>query len=180
MYTNLNDIANIVLFHKACAKEHGNGSVGALGWTNDEAQLARFAALSGIGDMNNKTVLDVGCGHGDLAPYLHNQFTGCQYTGVDQAPVFLDVAMKRYGQIRNTTFLFADFWSAVLPKADYVLASGALSYRNSNDRFLFDMIDKLFATSNIGLAFNLLSYLDNEDGLLRTYQAKKYWIIATP
>lgn len=166
---DLKDIASIVLFHKSAAKRHGSGSAGALGWATQEAQFARFAVMADIGDMKDKTVLDVGCGHGDLAPFLQNLYPTCKYIGIDQAPAFLDIAIERYGPLPNTSFMLADFWTANLPQADYVLASGALSYRNSYPRFLYDMIAKLFKSCNIGLAFNLLSHLDSNDGLLLFY-----------
>ncbi len=166
---SLIDTAKLVLFYKALALKSGGGTVEALGWTSAETQQIRFAVLAEIADLRGKEVLDAGCGHGDLAPFLFEKYGELKYVGVEQSPAFLDVAISRYFSLQNVTFQLGNFWSSTLPQADYVLASGSLSYRHSDGQFLYQMIEKLFAASRIGLAFNLLSELAADDGFHNSY-----------
>src|SRR4051812_44437082 len=99
----LNAIA-IHTFHANCIYKYGKGTLGALGWKDQEGQQARFKLLCSIADLNNSSVLDTGCGHGDLRGYLEKQFSGTRYIGIDQESVFLDAAIEKYGMLPNTSF----------------------------------------------------------------------------
>jgi SAM-dependent methyltransferase len=166
---HLLDTAAIVRFHKLRIEEHGAGSVEALGWASPEGQQARFAALAQIGDLTHCSVLDVGCGHADLYPFLQQRFAGLRYCGIEQLPELLDVAQARYGDDRHVTLGGGDFLRASLPPADYVLASGALSYRHRNPEFIYQAIEKLYGSCRLGMGFNLLSQLPASGGLLAAY-----------
>lgn len=136
-----------------------------------EGQQARFRILSGIADLNSYSVLDAGCGHGDLREFLGRLYPDVKYYGVDQIPAILSVAVSRYGHLANTWFYQGDFSTSSLPEVDYILACGALSYRNSDSQFVLKMIKKLFFGCRLGFAFNLLSKTDFDDGLLTAYSA---------
>jgi trans-aconitate methyltransferase len=151
-------------------KENGEGTVRALGYRHNDEQLLRFAMLAGIGDMNGHSVLDVGCGHGDLRGYLDERYPRLSYTGIDQSEAFLAVAARRYAHLPETTFYLGDFCNAGLPQADYVLVSGSLNYHNSDPGFIYNIITKLYQTSRIALGFNLLSKID-PGGILVAYDA---------
>ncbi len=151
----------------------GEGTNSALGWKDDHSQLCRFEILSQIGDMNDLSILDVGCGHGDLRGFLGKKYADFRYAGIDQMEEFLDVAVARYGNLPATTFYLGDCWIAELPHMDYVLACGLLAYRNSDPRFIYKMIDKLFATCRLGLGFNLLKKVNDPEGILVNYDAQE-------
>ncbi|MES2004829.1 MAG: class I SAM-dependent methyltransferase [Bacteroidota bacterium] len=167
---NLLDTAAIFRFHKEQIKEYGSGTIGALGWTSAEAQLVRFKILSQIADLNHQSVLDVGCGHGDLRVYLGNLYPELRYFGVEQIPELLDKAIEKYADIPETLFFQGDFTASELPTTDYVLICGSLNYRNSDPLFVLRMIEKLFNTCRKGMGFNLLSNVDPPDGLLTAYK----------
>jgi SAM-dependent methyltransferase len=169
---NIIDKAVMNSYHDMRVKEFGKGTVEALGWLDKTSQSVRFSMLADIGDMNNRSVLDVGCGHGDLRGYLGAQYPSLHYTGIDQARSFLAVAAERY-QLPNTTFLMCDFFNAELPPADYVLLSGSLNYRSSDPDFIYKMIAKLFNASQIACGFNLLSYINDPGGILVAYNIDK-------
>ena len=42
--------------------------IGIMGYGSELSQDLRFNALFKVGDMNGKTILDIGCGRGDFAP----------------------------------------------------------------------------------------------------------------
>jgi SAM-dependent methyltransferase len=151
---------------------HGRESSFALGWRNWEDQEVRFKALSGIADMSNCSVLDAGCGYGDLLPYLSLKYSDIHYTGIDQIDDFLAEAMRRYGNLPQNSFLKGDFMTMNLPTADFVLASGSLNYRSSDPDFIFKAITKLYRACHRGLTFNLLKHM-MPDGLLVAYDPAK-------
>jgi len=171
---NMNIIDKAVMnsYHNMRVKEFGEGTVEALGWLDKTSQLSRFAMLAGIGDLNNHSILDVGCGYGDLRGYLGERYPSLHYAGIDQAGPFLAVAAERY-QLPNTTFLMGDFFNAELPTADYVLLSGSLNYRSSDPDFIYKMITKLFNASQIACGFNLLSKINDPGGILVAYDIDK-------
>ena len=164
------DTAAIVRYHRLRVQEHGAGSVAALGWSSPEGQQARFAALARIADLTSCSVLDVGCGHADLYPFLQQRFAGVRYCGIEQLPELLDVAQARYGTDRHVTLGQGDFLRASLPPADYVLACGALSYQHRNPEFICQAIEKLYDASRLGLGFNLLGRTPGPNGLLMAYE----------
>jgi len=167
---NLIDSITLRHFHKTCIKIAGAGTVDALGWQNQNSQQVRFGMLAGMSDMGGCSVLDAGCGHGDLCVYLHNKYPHVQYTGIDIMQEFLAVAGERCAHLPNTSFIHGDFFTTALPAVDYVLASGSLSYRNTKPRFVFRAITKLFATSRVAFGFNLLRSVKGGPGLIATYQ----------
>jgi SAM-dependent methyltransferase len=159
----------INLFHNDRIKDFGPGAVESLGWPNTEHQLARFEILSGIADLNNLEVLDAGCGYGDLYPYLRKKFPRINYIGIEQNASFLDIALERYSKDTQAKFLSGDFTNAEPGAVDYILCSGALSYKNNEPDFIKQHIKKLFGACRRGLGFNLLSKVKNPDGILVAY-----------
>jgi SAM-dependent methyltransferase len=151
------DTAAVFRFHRGRIREYGAGSPGALGW-HPVGQQARFKVLAQIGDLSHCSVLDVGCGYADLYPFLKQRFAGVQYHGIEHMPELLDVAQERYFHAVGITLRLGDFLREPLPLSDYVLASGALSYRHRDPRFVHQAIERLFASCRLGLGFNLLSW----------------------
>jgi SAM-dependent methyltransferase len=162
------DTAAVFKYHRARIQEFGTGSAGALGW-HPEGQQVRFGVLAQIGDLAHRSVLDVGCGYADLYPYLRQRFVGVQYVGIEQMAELLDVARARYLHAPNITLRRDDFLRAPLPRHDYVLASGALNYRQRHPRFIYQAIEKLFASCQLGLGFNLLSQAQPSGSSLLAY-----------
>lgn len=167
------DRSMIYRYHHERMEKFGAGTTRALGWKTEANQQKRFEVLSQIGDMNGLSVLDVGCGHGDLRGFLHQKYPDLRYAGIDQMEEFLDVAIERYGSLPETAFYLGDIWTAELPNMDYVLACGLLSYRNSQTGFIYRMIEKLFSSARLGLGFNLLKKVDHPGGLLVAYDPEK-------
>ncbi len=163
------DRSMIYRFHRERIEMFGEGTSAALGWKEEQSQASRFEVLSQIGDMNGLSVLDAGCGHGDLRGFLAGKYPDLRYAGIDQMEEFLDVATERYGDFPNTTFYLGDCWTAELPNMDYVLACGLLAYRNSKPDFVYRMIDKLFISCRLGLGFNLLKNVHDPEGILVNY-----------
>lgn len=110
------------------------------------------------------SVLDIGCGRGDLYGFLKELYPDhiFGYTGIDHNPVMCNLAREKYGlELFNNSFE-----NAKLNNHDWVVASGFFTQRrcNSEDddlRKMFDDIEKMYNIANHTVAFNLLSPINN-------------------
>ena len=62
--------ATIIHYHRHLLEKHSVNGVKSLGWKNDESQIKRFEAFTKVGNLEGSSVLDLGCGIGDLKAYL--------------------------------------------------------------------------------------------------------------
>jgi SAM-dependent methyltransferase len=102
-----------------------------LGWDKGK-QPQRFAALTQLLPLERlDSVLDVGCGFGDLYPYLCAQGFAGRYTGVDFVPELLEVGREAYP---GAEFISADFGELDdKDRYDIVVASGIFNARLSGE-----------------------------------------------
>jgi len=145
--------ARMLTYHR---RRLGQPPLKELGWRNAQSQALRFDALCRWGDLSDKIVLDLGCGHGDLKPYLDARFSGVKYLGLDLMPEFVDEGRRRHGHLPDTHFLHADFLTTGLPEVDVVLACGSLNYKTENVLHPEQAIAKMWEIARFGVAFNLL------------------------
>ncbi len=147
------------------------------GW-NDGNQLYNFQALTRIEEMtgiplNGKSVLDVGCGTGDLSIFLREKGIS-HYVGIDIYEPSLKQARKNYP---DETFINGDLLRLELNHTfDYAFCSGALTIKLSvnNYDFLEAMIRKMWEMTSVGLTFNVLTDKDPEpDSDLFFYNPEK-------
>lgn len=171
---NLIEKATIIHYHRHRIDTYQSGTVKALGWKREESQLKRFEVLSQVGDLSGCSVLDVGCGYGDLKNFLDKRFENLTYIGIDQMPEFIATARERYQDSPDTYFYQTDFTTVTFPQFEYVLASGALGYRCNNPDFYLDMIKKMYETATQAVAFNMLDAARfQEDELLVGHDCEK-------
>jgi len=139
-----------------------------VGWSSEFSKNIRFEVLCRIGNLNNRSILDVGCGFGDLYTLLARHYHSFSYQGVDINPNMIEAARVRYPEV---LFLTMDFGEYQGQKFDYVLASGALSFKVSDYKHLyFGYIEKMFALANLGVAFNMLNAdYHRDDDTFATY-----------
>lgn len=74
--------------------EHGNSNK-SVGYSK-EGHKARFDVLSGLLDLNNKSILEVGCGLGHYLQYLQKKYKKFKYTGFDINENFIKECWKKY------------------------------------------------------------------------------------
>lgn len=105
------------------------------------------------------SILDVGCGTGDIVKYLPDDV---RYTGVDIYKPALELARKRY-KTPEHRFLYKNILTSVFKrKYDFVFSSGALSLNlkpinKSNYEFLKKAVSKMWNLCKYGVAFNILT-----------------------
>ena len=146
--------------------KHGD-SVTAVKSRNQKQQFMRFEHLMGcLNIKKNESLLDVGCGLGDLAKYLKDNKIECDYLGVDFLDSFIQTASKKYKNHSRTKFLKLDIDKDLFPKNyDWLVLSGLLNDKDINsDKFMTKIITKMFKASRKGIVFNSLTkYVDYED-----------------
>jgi len=65
----------------------------------DDDQELRFKVLCDIADLSGSSVCDVGCGFGDLLPYLRTHFADITYTGIDISPSLVHKARELHPEV---------------------------------------------------------------------------------
>lgn len=128
----------------------------SLCWHQKGAAHQRFRQFWAEIDFNGKSVLDVGCGFGEMAKFLHKRYVGVSYTGVDIVPEFIEEAKKLYPFYE---FSVRDYFSnPIAQKFDIVLASGVLNsnvgdnmaWREKNIKVMFEHTRKVLAFNMLG------------------------------
>jgi SAM-dependent methyltransferase len=129
----------------------------SLGIGSRESQEVRFDVLTQIGDLQNASVLDVGCGFGDLRAFLKKKGIVVRYTGLDLQPAFIEEARRRHP---GGEFFCADVERFDPPQPpDYVLISGTFNvkFREDQEAWVFRILHRLFGLAQRGVGINMLS-----------------------
>jgi SAM-dependent methyltransferase len=125
---NSHDIRSI--FDAASAK-HDESWRASL-YLTEEQQYASFSIMSGVVHPYT-SVLDIGCGHGDLGATLKMRMGGLAYTGVDLSGEAICKATKKDQARRlpepKPKFVLGDFFELDLQQADVVTALGTFNLR---------------------------------------------------
>jgi SAM-dependent methyltransferase len=133
-----------------------------LGFSSNRSQQVRFAALCDIGDLSGCSVLDVGCGRGDLFGYLGEQGVAVDYHGVDIHPGLIELATKTWPAAR---FSVRDVLEGVGAgeagaEVDFVIASGVFGLApNGDPEFIDAMLARMMTLARRGVSVNFLSAL---------------------
>ncbi len=135
-----------------------------VGWGKETDQILRFEVLFRGLDIKGKTILDVGCGLGDLVPFLNEKTNGdFTYVGIDIADKLIEDAGKKFGN-EKIKFITGDVFSVSVSNIDIAVLSGALSYKTEGiENYAYETIKKMYEISNEAAALNFLSkYVDFE------------------
>lgn len=160
--------SRIKYYHQQMIALFGEDSSLAQGWREHSDQQIRFEVLSQIGNLNEHSVLDAGCGYADLYPFLKERYPRLQYYyGIEQLSQLADKAKWQYRTHTDVHIEQGDFMKN-LPLCDYVLASGSLNYGSKKNDFIFKAIKQLYDSCNIALGFNLLRSVKGT-GILAVY-----------
>lgn len=152
---NLNKIKN---FYNEKYNLYGN-SIESIGWSNKKDQYLRFEKLISNFNIRNKTILDVGCGFGDLFKYLNqnNNNLKFKYIGIDISDKIIENAKKKIKK-PNVSFYNCDLLNFTNRKIDYSISSGALTF-NFKDSYAYTkrIIKKMYEISDISCSINFMS-----------------------
>jgi SAM-dependent methyltransferase len=133
---------------------HGDGP--AATQNSPEGQLFRFERIAQVADLRGRSVLDLGCGLGDLYPFLRQRFGAVDYTGIDVVPEMVEKAAAAHPEAR---FLHRDVLvEGIEGTYDYVLLCGVFNNDIAEPTaFLKAMTEVAFEHCRSGIAFNFIS-----------------------
>lgn len=143
-------------------------------WRSEGSQWKRFELMvipfyADIFSNTNISVVDVGCGQGDLLGYLIDGGFEGKYFGVDVSPEMIQIAEQRietdFKELKQRpVFRCKDFMTVDINEKshDFVFASGIWNMHVWNSEGLATLyaqktITKMFQISKNGIAFNMLS-----------------------
>jgi SAM-dependent methyltransferase len=127
-----------------------------VGWRTRQNQELRFRTLAGIGDLQNKKILDLGCGLGCFYGFLKDRGWQGEYTGIDILGMMVRSARKRFPEAR---FEKRDvLLHPPSEKWDYVFVNGVFNHKvRDNWAWIEQMVGQGLASAREGMAFSLLN-----------------------
>lgn len=141
----------------------GRENYDVVDWSSRHAQQVRFEVLARCVPPAGKSLLDVGCGLGDLLTFLNDRGLEVDYCGVDLLERMVVAARRQHP---GACFVCADVFSPPrggLPQPlgdaafDIVFCSGALNLKLDNNReFLPRAVSRMLDLSRRHVVFNLL------------------------
>ena len=137
-------------------------------YSSKESQFKRFEILLAIAE-EITSIIDVGCGLGDLLEFLLNKKYVGKYLGLDFVNEFIEFTNVKYKDTANVIFKPFDLTKDELPRTyDYIILSGVFNNKSeNNEEFMFNSIRKMFEACRKGIAFNAMStYVDYMDEYL--------------
>jgi cyclopropane fatty-acyl-phospholipid synthase-like methyltransferase len=131
-------------FYKQAIDSFGLQDVRSLHWNSKNNQKVRFRSLSRMGNFSHKTLLDLGCGRGDLLEYLKSiKQEPSKYLGVDFMEEFIKFAAKRFP---THQFVLNDFFKLKYSLFDYIVCNGALNFTKKDNIQFFKQFLLFFLT----------------------------------
>ncbi len=149
-------VADVSRYYEAKLRDYGTTHSG-VDWNSRESQLLRFSRLLDVVESPSRrySLVDFGCGYGELAHMLAERGDDVDYTGYDVSSDMIaaatPIAGARFTAVRDE-----------LVPADYCVASGLFNLRLAHDvetweQYVWECIDELAALSTHGFSFNVLT-----------------------
>ena len=140
----------------------GRANYDILDWASPQSQRARFEALARHVELAGRSLLDVGCGLGDLLGFLYERRIGVRYTGVDILEKMVLAARARHP---DGQFIQADIFDPghaptfEAASFDVTFCSGAFNLNlGNNEQFLPHAVAEVVRLARHVAVFNLLHH----------------------
>ncbi len=125
-----------------------------INWISKTNQEIRFKVILYLlpKDLSLTTIVDAGCGYGDLYPYMKkNGRLPKEYIGIDYLEDMFGIAQE---QSEYSEIIIRDITEGPIPRANYYISSGALNVTTKFETYLF--IKNCFEAATSGFIFNSL------------------------
>lgn len=163
----LDDIhQQVEAYYSDKARRFGDSPKG-VDWKDRDSQFLRFGVLADVLKTNSDfTVLDVGCGTGELLTFLNRTGrSGYSYRGIDLSEEMIRRAGEKRWDGCAPEFMRCSL-EEVDGEYDYVVSSGIFNVKGDEAgdvwlEYIKDQLRKQFQRTRVGLAANFLtSYVD--------------------
>lgn len=153
---------NLKAFYKAKFDKYGP-TLRGVGWSKNFKSKKRYKTLINIlkhKKMNKKiSILDVGCGYGELTKYLPKNIN-YDYTGIDIVKSMVDYANNKNAN-KNTRFYLRDI-TKINKRYDFVICNGIFTLKNNltdqkMKNYVLKCINSIYRCANVAFAFNVMS-----------------------
>lgn len=143
----------ILQYYLRFLKKHGYDPQ-SVGWGSRKGkQSLRFSILCQIGDLSNCSILDIGCGFGDLHGYLKYKKWKVKYYGIDINPDLIKIGKCVYP---NAKLEVRDFEEKRFKKKfDWIFFSGISSVGCSYP-YIKKVMTEMFRICKKGMAMNFV------------------------
>lgn len=160
MTIKIEDLSVIGDYYLPRLKFFGGGAAAA-GWSTEGNQEIRFDALLAVcGDWTGQSILDVGCGTGDLLSFMDSRALPYKsYFGQDVLRQSINTCRRRFpGIYDNFSYapvtVMADTYRT---RYDYVVASGVFNLRTPNHhQIMLDSVKAMWCMCSKAVAVNFL------------------------
>jgi len=126
------------------------------------SHLKRFEKISELGDLRNKSLLDVGCGIGGFCAFLKGKGVSCDYSGIDINPRMIQIAREKHPDIKEQFSVVDILENTVDAQFDYVISNGPLNLKyesTMNMDTTMRLIREMYTIAKIGIAITMTSAL---------------------
>ncbi|OAI38760.1 hypothetical protein AYO39_00855 [Actinobacteria bacterium SCGC AG-212-D09] len=124
--------------------------------SSNESLQVRYSVLSEVGDMTDKSVLEVGCGFGDLGAFLCERYERLRYHGVDISGRMVEEARRAYPALNFDVGTV--FGVPASPTYDFVIAQGIFYLlREDPVARMRETLEQMFARASEAVAVTTLS-----------------------
>ena len=139
------------------ADKHGTSSKAVL-WDDPQTQYFRFSQLVKSLDLDDpgKTLLDIGCGNGELYKFLNFSGFRGKYAGYDINEKLLAQARARFAgiDVQNRDLMREEIGQ----RFDYVVSSGLFNVdAGQSSAWVNDFLRKMYALCDGVMTFNMIS-----------------------
>lgn len=130
-----------------------------LGWLKGKQDI-RFEILTSQYNFANKSILDIGCGFGDLNKTLKKAYTHYEYFGIDICSDIISKGKELFSS-PNIHMVCGDFLSYNFKSSfHWAIASGVFNHillDNENYNFIYSVIEKSYSIVTDGFSFDFIS-----------------------
>ena len=153
-------------YYGAKYREFGDTARG-MDWKDRASQYLRFARISRHVDWAlEPSVLDVGCGNGELLAFCRERGLALRYRGLDVCEEMVATCRRRFGPESATLGSTADLAGSG-ERFDYVVASGTFNVKQDTPaarwrRYLHQSIGEMYDTCRIATIWNMMTPLVDE------------------
>lgn len=136
----------------------------SLGWTKNKQDIRFEQLLRYIEDKKKMSILDVGCGFGDLYQYIkdYRNVPEVEYYGIDILESFVEVAKQNHEDIKEKIQCCALSDLSPEPSYDWVVECGIFAVNVAGTEedmysYIAETMKKAFEMSKEGISFYFLS-----------------------
>lgn len=164
--------------YKGLCLKHGisASAVKARDYTQQELRFVNLFYCIDV--QTTDSFLDLGCGTGELLPFIRKHGVEGEYVGLDFVDEFIFHARDKFKNDEKSGFKTFNISEDELPTSyDWCVLSGTFNdERVNSEEFMYSVLSKMYRSSNKGIIFNSLSkYVDYETPeLFYTYPDKVF------